>query len=72
MSKADNFMKEVINQGKTSITQILMDIRKGMKGKFNTTNSKTNFTAKGAEMQFDFEDGIRYKITIQDIGKAKK
>lgn len=66
-SRAKKFMEVV--QGKTSITQILLDMRKGLKPKIK--NAKTNFTADGAVMQFDYEDGLRYEIKIKDIGKAK-
>jgi hypothetical protein len=66
-SRAKKFMEVV--QGKTSITQILLDMRKGLKSKIK--NTKTNFVADGAVMVFDYEDGLKYEIKIKDIGKSK-
>jgi len=69
MGRAKNLVQEI--SGKTSISQIILDFRKAIKGKFNKRTSKTNFTAKGAVFEFDYEDGVRYRVTVESLEKKK-
>ena len=69
MSRAGRYLKE--QSGKTSITQIFLDIRRGLGSKFNRKTSKTNFDARGGVFEFFYEDGNKYRIRIENIGKSK-